>query len=263
MSRHVLGAQLYSCRQYCQTLPDIAQTLQKVRAIGYTAVQISGFGPVAPQAVAQLVTDCGLTVAGTHMSWASFLTDVDAVIETHRLWNCTHAAIGALPEEYRCAEGLERFLAELPPVAETLLAAGIDFSYHNHAHEFMRIGPTGKEGGRKTWLAELYDRADPRHLKAELDTYWIVAGGGDPAAWIRRCAGRQPLLHLKDMVIAPDRSQRFAPIGEGNLHWPAILAAAADSGVQWYLVEQDDCYGESCFDVLETSYRNLQAMGLS
>ncbi|MCY2932254.1 MAG: sugar phosphate isomerase/epimerase [Planctomycetota bacterium] len=259
MPSHVLGAQLFSCRQFCQTLPDIAQTLQKVRAIGYTAVQISGFGPVAPKDVARLVADSGLSVAGTHMGWASFLTDLDAVIETHRLWNCSHAAIGALPEEYRTAAGLERFLRELPPVAEKLLASGIDFSYHNHAHEFARI-----EASRNTtWLAELYARTDGRLLKAELDTYWIAAGGADPAAWIRRLAGRQPLLHLKDMAILPGHGQRFAPIGEGNLNWPAILSAAADSGVQWCLVEQDDCYGESCFDVLETSYRNLRAMGLS
>ncbi|MCY2926086.1 MAG: sugar phosphate isomerase/epimerase, partial [Planctomycetota bacterium] len=110
--------------------------------------------------------------------------------------------------------------------------------------------------------AALYDRADARHLKAELDTYWVAAGGGDPAAWIRRLPGRQPLLHLKDMAIVPGHGQRFAPIGEGNLNWPAILAAAAESGVRWYLVEQDDCYGESCFDVLATSYRNLRTMGL-
>lgn len=259
MPNLVVGAQLYSCRQFCQTLPDIAETLSKIRAIGYTAVQISGFGPVPPQAVAELVARAGLVVAGTHMAWSSFLSDLDAVIETHRLWNCPHAAIGALPEEYRCREGLERFLRELPPVAEKLAAAGIDFSYHNHAHEFIRLGGAG-EDARKTWLAALYDRADATHLKAELDTYWIAAGGGDPAAWIRRCAGRQPLLHLKDMVILPGQGQRFAPVGEGNLNWPAILSAAADSGVQWCLVEQDDCYGESCFDVLETSYRNLRAM---
>ncbi|MCY2924886.1 MAG: sugar phosphate isomerase/epimerase, partial [Planctomycetota bacterium] len=68
MATHVLGAQLFSCRQFCQTLPDIADTLRKVRDIGYTAVQISGFAPVPPQAVAQLLADTGLAVAGTHMA---------------------------------------------------------------------------------------------------------------------------------------------------------------------------------------------------
>jgi sugar phosphate isomerase/epimerase len=116
--------------------------------------------------------------------------------------------------------------------------------------------------GEKTWLAQLYERADPGMLKAELDVYWIQAGGGDPADWIRRCAGRQPLLHLKDMTVGPGREPRMAEIGEGNLNWPAILAAAAESGVEWYLVEQDHCYGRDPFESLAISYRNLRGMGL-
>ena len=65
------------------------------------------------------------------------------------------------------------------------------------------------------------------------------------------------------MVITPEREQRFAEIGEGNLNWPAILAAAQEVGVEWYFVEQDRCYGRDPFESLAISYRNLVAMGLS
>ena len=256
MPDSVLGAQLYTCREFTKTIPGVEQTLGKVRDIGYTAVQISGFGPVEAKEVAKVVADSGLSVAATHMGWDSFLEDLDTVIETHKLWGCTHAAVGGLPGEYHSAEGIKRFLLELGPVAEKLAAEGLDFSYHNHNHELARIG-------RKTWLDTLYEQASPDRLKAEIDTYWITAGGGDPAAWIRKCAGREPLLHLKDMAVTSDREQRFAPIGEGNLNWPAILEAAAAGGVQWYLVEQDRCYDQDCFEALAVSYRNLKAMGLS
>jgi sugar phosphate isomerase/epimerase len=100
-------------------------------------------------------------------------------------------------------------------------------------------------------------------LKAEIDTYWITAGGGSPAAWIDRCAGREPLLHVKDMLITPEREVRMAEIGEGNLDWPTILRAARAGGVQWVLVEQDNCYDRDPFESLAISFRNLQAMGLS
>ena len=95
------------------------------------------------------------------------------------------------------------------------------------------------------------------------DIYWIQAGGGDPAAWVTRCAGRQPLLHLKDMAVSPEREQRMAEIGEGNLNWSAILKAAGEGGVEWYLVEQDHCYGRDPFESLAISYHNLVGMGLS
>ncbi len=256
MANGVVGAQLYTVRDHCKTIADITQTCRRVADVGYTAVQISGFGPVDAAEVAGIMADCGLTVASSHTSWDRFLSDLDAVIEEHKLWHCRHLAIGGLPQQYHSGEGVKRFVGELAPVAERLAEEDMDFSYHNHNHELARYGG-------KTWLAMLYDEADPKHLKAEIDTYWIQAGGGDPAAWIRRCAGREPLLHLKDMAVTPEREQRFAEVGEGNLNWPAILEAAAEGGVEWYLVEQDRCYDRDPFESLAISYRNLQAMGLS
>jgi len=256
MLKNVVGAQLYTAREFTKDLPGVAETLKKVADIGYTAIQISGFGPVNDQEVAKLVEDNGLTVASTHTGWPLFLNDLDAVIETHKLWKCDHPAIGGLPGEYHTPDGLKRFLDELAPIAERLAQEGMDFSYHNHNHELQKY-----DG--KTWLAMLYEQAPPEMLKAEIDTYWIQAGGGDPAAWVRKCAGREPLLHLKDFIMGPGREQRFAEIGEGNLNWPAIMEAAQEGGVEWYLVEQDRCYDRDPFESLAISYRNLKAMGLS
>jgi sugar phosphate isomerase/epimerase len=256
MLKNVVGAQLYTVRDFCKTMPELVETLKKVADIGYTAVQTSGFGPVDPKDVALAMEDHGLTVASTHIDWDECLEDLDGVIELHKLWKCDHPAIGGLPREYYTADGIKRFLDELAPIAAKLAAEGMDLSYHNHNHELQKFGD-------KTWLAMLYEQADPQVLKAEIDTYWIQAGGGDPAAWIRKCAGREPLLHLKDFIMGPEREQRFAEIGEGNLNWPAILQAAQESGVEWYLVEQDRCYDRDPFESLAISYRNLNAMGLT
>ena len=255
MPKPILGAQLYTVRQFTQTETNVAETLRKVADIGYAAIQISAFGPVDPEVIANLCRDTGLTVASTHTPWPRFLNDLDAVVAEHKLWKCEHPAIGGLPGEYRAAEGISRFLDELAPIAERLNAEGMDFSYHNHSHELARCGS-------KTWLEMLYEQAPPTMLKAEIDTYWIQHGGGDPAEWIRHCAGREPVVHLKDMAITPDREQRMAEIGEGNLNWSAILSACEMGGVQYALIEQDDCYERDPFESLEISYRNCRAMGL-
>lgn len=255
MAKGVLGAQLYTVRDFCKTLPEIADTAKKVADIGYTAVQLSAFPNVDPKEVAKIMSDAGLTIAATHAGWDAFLKNLDALIAEHKIYGCKHLAIGGLPGDYRGAEGVKRFLGELAPVAEKLAKEGMDFSYHNHNHELARYG-------EKTWLAMLYEQGDPKVVKAELDTYWIQAGGGDPVAWVKKCAGREPLLHLKDMCITPEREQRFAEIGEGNLNWPDILKAAKKGGVEYYLVEQDRCYDRNPFESLAISYRNLKAMGL-
>ena len=39
-------AQLYTVRDFCKTLPEFAETVKKVAAIGYKTVQVSGIGDI-------------------------------------------------------------------------------------------------------------------------------------------------------------------------------------------------------------------------
>jgi len=254
MKKPVIGAQLYTLREFTKTMPDIAGTLKRVAEIGYTTVQVSGFGPADPKEVARAAEDAGLQIVSTHTDWKRFLNELDKVIAEHKLWKCPHPAIGGLPGEYFSEEGLKRFLGELAPIAEKLQKEGMDFSYHNHNHELAKYG-------NKTWLASALDNSKPSMLKAELDVYWITAGGGDPADWIKRCSGRIPLLHCKDMSVTREREQRYAEVGEGNLNWKAILEQAETSGVEYLLIEQDNCYDRNPFESLAISYKNLSGWG--
>lgn len=254
MSKPVVGAQLYSLRDTMKTPDDMAATLKQVADIGYTTVQVSGIGEIDPAEFVKMTDDNGLAIVVTHMGWPRFRNELDNVIATHKTWRCPHTAIGGLPGDYFNADGVKRFVDELAPIAERLAAEGMDFSYHNHSHELVKYGDA-------TWLEQVYALAGGDMLKAEIDTYWIQHGGGDPAEWLRRCAGRAPVIHIKDMIITAEREQRFAPIGEGNLNWPAILAAAELGGVEYMMVEQDKCYDTAPIDALATSYRNLKAMG--
>jgi len=257
MTQPVLAAQLYTIRDFTKTVADLAESLKKVQAIGYTAVQVSAIGPIPHDEVKKITDDLGLTICNTHISYDLLWNDLNAVIDQHNLWECKHVAIGSMPGPYReiGEEGIRRFAAEASEGGEKLHAAGLTFSYHNHSFEFVRYN--GRSG-----LEILYSESDSRYLQAEIDTYWIQHGGGDPADWIRQMDQRMPVVHLKDMVINPPREQQMAEVGEGNLNWPAILQACHDVGVEWYAVEQDICQRDP-FESLEISYNNLKGMGLS
>ena len=90
-----------------------------------------------------------------------------------------------------------------------------------------------------------------------LDTYWIQAGGGDPAQWVERLSGRIPCIHLKDFAYG----RKMAVLGEGNINFDRVFQKAADGGTEYMLVEQDDCNGEDPFDCLKRSYEYLKSRG--
>lgn len=256
MTQPVLAAQLYTVREFTQTADDFATSMTRIRNIGYTAVQVSAIGPIPNPEVQAIVDDLDLVICNTHVRPADALwNNLDAVIEQHHLWGCKHVAIGSMPARYReeGEVGFRRFAQEASQIGEKLHAAGLTFSYHNHSFEFVRFG-------KRTGLDIIYGESDPRYLQAEIDTYWVQHGGGDPAAWIRKMKRRMPVVHLKDMVIIEDK-QVMAEVGEGNLNWPAILQACREAQVDWCAVEQDICQRDP-FESLKISYENLRAMGL-
>lgn len=75
-------------------------------------------------------------------------------------------------------------------------------------------------------------------------------------------------IHTKDFAIGA-RAQKlecrpieFAPVGEGNLDWKAIIDFCKKKGVLSYAIEQDDCYGRDEFECVVSSYNFLKKMGV-
>jgi sugar phosphate isomerase/epimerase len=230
--------------------------MKKVREIGYTAVQVSGIGPIPHEDVKAVVDEFDLTICITHVGFDYLQNDIETAIAQHKLWDCPNVAIGSMPGHYREGgeDAFKQFAKDATEVGKRLADAGLTFSYHNHSFEFVRFGD-------RTGLDIIYEESDPRYLQAEIDTYWIQHGGGDVRAWIDKVAGRMPVIHFKDMVMY-EGAQTMAEIGEGNLNWPGIIEACEAAGVEWYAIEQDRCQ-RNPFESLKISYDNLRAMGVA
>ncbi len=248
-----IAAQMYTARQFCQTAEGLADSLRKVKDIGYEAVQLSGHGPISADEIKAILDEVGVKVVATHTAFDRLRDETDAVIAEHKLWGCDFVAIGGLPQEYRNRDGYYAFAKEATEVAKKLKAGGLTFGYHNHSFELEKF-----DG--KTALEILYSESDPQLFTSEIDTYWIQHGGGDPAKWIRDMKGRIDVIHFKDMTVI-DNKPIFAEIGEGNLNWPSIIAACQEVGVKWYVVEQDICQRDP-FESLAISLKNMRSMGL-
>ena len=250
-----IAAQLYTLRDYMKTPESVEQSLRKVKAIGYNAVQASGAIAVSDEEFKRLADEIGLTICATHIPYDDLLNRMDAVIAKHKLWDCKYVGLGSLPGDYRTDKsGYERFAKQASEFGRALRAAGLTFIYHNHDFEFAKYEDT-------TGMNILFEKTDPQAVDFELDVYWVQAGGADPIEWIRKAKGRMKVVHLKDMALTHDREQRFSAVGEGNMNFKGILEACEEIGVEWGAVEQDQCYGRDPFECLEISFQNLMRMG--
>lgn len=251
MKMSQVALQVYSIREHVRTSAEFAASMRRVRAIGYEAVQIAGVGPIPASEIYAITSGEGLTICGTHTDGRELVEQPARVVETLGTLRCTmtsypypHVALETLRDVERLAESLNR-------AGAVLKAAGIKLSYHNHDIEFRRI-----EG--KTLLEWIYEKTEPSLLAAELDTYWVQAGGSDVVGWCTRMVGRLPGIHLKDYAMqSASREPICAALGDGNLDFSRIVSVAEEGGCKWFIVEQERGF-DDVFVAIETSYRFLK-----
>ena len=251
-----IGAQFYTLRNTCKTLDDFALTLKKVADIGYRTVQISGTCPFEAEWLRDQLAMNDLKCVLTHTPVDRTFGETEKVIAEHNIFDCPYIGMGwyAFDEEKEDAS-YAHFMQTVPPVARKISEGGKYFMYHNHDQEF-KLAP---DGSKQIILEKLAQEIPAEIMGFTLDTFWVQAGGGDPAQWIAKLAGRVPAIHLKDFAYG----RKMAVVGEGNINFDRVFTEAEKAGTKYMLVEQDDCNGEDPIECLRRSYEYLKACGFN
>lgn len=253
MTSFLIGAQLYSMRDRTQTPEALLGTLKALKAVGYTSVQLSGQGAMPDEQIAEMLKETGMIAPATHISMDMFENHLDEVIRRHKLWGSGYPGLGGLPDEYRIAEGYKAFAQKINGIAKKLKDNGLQFIYHNHAFEFTQYnGVTGYQ--------ILLDNAS-EDVQFEMDTYWVQAGGGDPAEWIEKLKGRMDVVHFKDMTGCPGNQPLMVPGGTGNMNWSRIFAACEKIGVKYAFIEQDNAVETDSLACMTQAIQSMSALG--
>lgn len=124
-------------------MPHARGSQQRALA-GYTAVQISAVGPIPPETIKAICDANGIKIVITHEPREDIIGEPKKIIARLQAMDCKNTAFsGSAPD----AAGYAAMAAEMAAVAPTYSAAGIQLSYHNHAHEFTRFedGRTGMD----------------------------------------------------------------------------------------------------------------------
>lgn len=287
MDKGLIGVQMSTIAPAKRPDFDAFEDMKRLTEIGYHCIEISQV-PMTAENVAgfrRSIDELGMNVSSCTASVAPMVEgmpgeylnneeDFKKIVEDCRTLDCDMLRIGMLP--LTCMGSYDKaldFAKQADEMAGKLKQEGIDLYYHNHHVEFTRYD--GK------FLIDII-KENTQDLGFEIDVHWVYRGGEDPVDFINRYAGRIRLLHLKDYRIGevkmPDCSfadkefmqkfmaaftgiVEFAEVGEGTLDIPACIQAGLAGGSEYFLVEQDDCYGRDPFESLKISHDNLVNMG--
>ena len=240
---------------------DLWGTLERVAKIGYQGMEgAGGIGvraglPIAE--VKQKLAALKLEPVAHSVRLPSEPADQDRAIAAAKEIGCKYIIDYWGPVESK--DQLLRQAAALEAFGARCRSEGLSFCYHNHNHEFAKFD--GQYG-----LDILMSNTNPKHVLLELDIMWATYGGADPAAVIRKYAGRCPILHVKDVVEVPGGAEtsnerkevKFTEVGTGVVKLKAAMQAARECGVEWAVVEQDRMRDLAPWDSILLSYKNLK-----
>ena len=257
----VIAAQLYTLRDFLKTPADMAQTMARLKKIGYDSAQISGVGPIAPAELRTIMLDAGVTPIGAHVGVEQFRNNLASVISNCHQWGISYVAIPWLDAtKLSTLDAWKALAKEFNGFGKALAKEEIVLQYHNHMFEFEKFG-VKKGAGGKMFLDLLFDNTSPKYLQAELDLGWVARGNQSPVAWVRKMKNRLDQVHLKDWGVVANQPV-WRAIGEGGICWPCVFEACKASGTIHYIVEQDACpVTNDPFLSLTVSRKNIKAMG--
>ncbi len=246
-----IALQVYSVRDEAEN--DLFGTLKRVKEMGYEGVELAGLYGHSPAQVKEMLAQIGLKAVSAHVPIHELLEDIPGCVAAYREIGCPYIAIPWLGEEDRPGEqNYPNIVRGIQAVAEEMKKQGGILLYHNHDFEFRKVD--GEYA-----LDRLYEEIPSDLLQTELDTCWVNVAGEDPAAYLRKYAGRAPLVHIKDFVMPgkkpvhlyeligaaneekeEDAGFEFRPVGYGAQDVKGLLQACEEAGTKWIIVEQDE-----------------------
>ncbi len=250
-----IAIQLYTIRELCGSVDEFSKALKKLSGIGYRYVETAGLANLDPKQFKKLMDDNGLKICSSHIGVDRLLKEPEVVADEQKILDalcCNSSWPGSKSYDI---DSIKKTAEKIAEAAEILKKHGLVHGYHNHGMEFAKCGD-------KTWLEIIMESSPEQTLTAQIDTYWVQYGGGDPAQWISKYSNRLNSIHFKDMGMSTENKQAMVPVGTGNLNWQKILLAAKNSTARYAIMEMDFSPLYPLWDAIKISFENMKGWGL-
>lgn len=235
-----LGLQLYSIRQ--AMADDVPGTLAWVRDVGFEEVELAGTYGLTPEEFRGELDNAGLDATSMHTGYERFRDSLDVVLDEAETLGVEYVGIAWIPHEGAfTVDQARETAADFNEWGAAASERGFQFFYHNHGYEFQPAADGTVP------FDVLVEETDADDVKFEIDVFWTVHPGVNPAELLRRYPDRWALMHVKDMREGTPTgdfsggapAETKVPVGAGMIDWADVLIAADEIGLERYYIEDE------------------------
>lgn len=248
------GLQLYTLRDDLPVNPR--GVLSQVASFGYKQIEsyegpLGMFWGMSNKDFKMYLDDLGIKIISSHCDITKdFERKVDAA-----------AAIGMKylvynwPSQQHTLDEYRKMAATFNQCGTICKKAGIRFANHNYDSSFVRVDGVYPHD-------ILMQETDPGLVDYQMDIYWLVIAGQEPAPWFKKYKDRFRLCHIKDRVKGSTKREDTCDIGKGSIDFPAILHAAKKNGMEYFIVEQEHYPTGSPLEAVKANAEYMKKMRL-
>ena len=238
---------------------DARETLSRIRAAGYDAVELNRF-MIHPAGLfvrlltrmagmpagsggrldwPGLVKESGLSVVSLHADLGSIEREPDAVAEDARAFKTDRVVVtGMYRFDYSDGRAVRELARRLNEAGEHMNASGLRLLYHNHNAELLCA-----DGGVTAYELLLHE-TDPALVGFEFDSYWFTEAGADAGGWMKKLGRRMELWHVTDRgvvrpknAVTPILKADVTEAGRGSMNLDSLADIAEENGCAAAILE--------------------------
>lgn len=256
-----ISVQLYSVRDDMKR--DPLGTLRQVADIGYKEVEPASYVEgkcygLSPADFHKACHDLGLTISSSHIvfgkkDWNTATKDISdnykrAIADSVTMGQ-TFLISPWFDADKKNLDEVKQALDTWNVCGERCKAAGLQFGFHNHHDEFEI------KHGDKLLYQIMLEQLDPKLVIQQLDTCNMKIANANAVEWLTKYPKHIRMLHVKDKAKGKDESTM---LGEGEIDWKPLFAAAKKAGIRYYVVEQESYEANLPIDCIEADFIRMK-----
>jgi len=243
-----------------------SETLQRMKAAGYDAIELCGF-MIRPAGLSvklltraagmpvgnggrldwrRLIAGSGLRVCAIHEDLARMEQHADEVIAEAQDFGTPYLVLtGMYRFDYGDRESVLRLCERLNTIGKRFAEDGIHLLYHNHNVEFRKVS----DG--MTAYGLMQEKLDSAYVNFEFDSYWATEAGVNAHAEMEKLGPRMKLWHINDRgtrlsgpSMTPILKSDSMELGCGNMDLDGLTQIAKRSGIDAVILESHRNWAE-------------------